>query len=168
LKHKNYSLTHAGRTKPQFLRRESALRNNITTLKFSPIFDDGYAGRIAPDLLLRECDAEPLRKIGEAVTSACESNTNPLGFWHNVADLVAGKRLLGAYCNLADRQALVIRGEIKFCAWLDAPTYGTTDAKMSLQHVVEARTACITATPKCLTGPWCFCLQRLGHVWKTS
>jgi molybdenum cofactor biosynthesis enzyme MoaA len=142
--------------------------NDITTLKFSPIFDDGYAGRIAPDLLLRECHAESLRKIGEAVTAACQSNTNPLGFWQNVADLASGEKLLGSCCDLAERQALAIRGEIKFCAWLDAPIYGRTDAKISLQHAVEARAACGTATPRCRTGPWCFCLQKLNHVWKTS
>ena len=141
--------------------------NNIATLKFSPIFDDGYAGRTAPHLLLRACHANTLRRIGEAVISKCKADTNPFGFWDNVAEIVMSKKLLGECCNLANRQALAIRGEIKFCAWLDSPTYGASNAPLSMERVAEARAACVATTPRCRTGPWCFCLQKLEHVWKT-
>lgn len=142
--------------------------NKITTLKFSPIFDDGYAGRTAPHLLLRECHADSLRRIGRLVVSKCKADTNPLGFWDNVAEVAAGKRLLGECCRLFDRQALAIRGVLKFCAWLDAPVYGAIGAPFSGERVLEARAACVTATPRCRTGPWCFCLQKLEHVWQTA
>lgn len=142
--------------------------NKIATLKFSPIFDDGYAGRTAPHLLLRECHADSLRSIGRLVASECKVDTNPLGFWDNVAELVTGKRLLGQCCHLSDRQALAIRGNLKFCAWLDAPIYGATDALLSKERVLEAQAACATATPRCRTGSWCFCLQKLEHVWQTA
>lgn len=142
--------------------------NDITTLKFSPIFDDGYAGRVGPDLLLTATHAEALREVGRAVVAACEVDTNPQGFWDNAADLAAGQRLLGACCDLADRQALAIRGVVKFCAWLDAPIYGAANERLSSQGVSSSRAAYTAATPRCQTGPWCFCLQKLSHVWKTS
>lgn len=158
---------NASNAKPEVLLElvEFCNAHNVATLKFSPVFDDGYAGRTAPHLLLNSSHAESIRSIGAIVVSRCKAGTNPLGFWHNVADLVSGKRLLGEGCNLADRQALAIRGELKFCAWLDSAKYGSTVTPLAMKRAGEARAECVSATPKCRTGPWCFCLQKLEHVW---
>lgn len=132
-------------------------------IKFQPVFDDGYVGSHAPELLLKSDDAETLRLIGTTIVKNSKCDTNPIEFWESLADTLNGKQLAGSACGLDSRQAIAQRGEIKICPWIEGSRYeiGTTSVETTRQDFAITKS-------KCKTGMFCHCLQNLSHVWKTA
>ena len=135
-------------------------------LKFNPVFDDGYLGANAPWLALSPEDAGTVRALGDEIVARAKVKTNPPRFWGAVADVVGGRRrLAGRSCGLDKGQALLARGELKFCGWLKGPIYGRAAEEITREKVQKARSEFRSARASCKTGPWCFCLQDIGHRW---
>ena len=135
----------------------------IDWIKFQPIFDDGYVGVNAPELLLKSRDADTLRHVGAIIVKTTKCDTNPLEFWGSLADTLDGKKLTGSSCGLDSRQAIAQAGEIKICPWIDHSRYdiGTTSVEATRNDFAITK-------GKCKTGMFCHCLQSLSHVWKTA
>lgn len=136
---------------------------SIDWIKFQPIFDDGYVGINAPHLLLSPLHSTLIRKIGINVLSLTKIETNLISFWNSLADILEGKKLLGESCGLDTRQAIAQKGNIKICSWIDYPVYD-----ISKQTIAETQKEFINHKPKCNTGTFCYCLQKLSHNWTTQ
>jgi len=140
----------------------------IDWLKFQPIFDDGYLTLSAPHLMLNKNHSQNLLEIGEYIVSHLEINSNNYEFWRAVSALVGGSILLGKSCGLDSRQSILIRGELKFCYWLDDPIYSSSPIEIGSESVQTTRNRFKEAKEKCQTGLYCFCLQTLSHEWEMS
>lgn len=141
-------------------------RHSIDWIKFAPVFDDGYVGMNAPELLLDGQDSLRLREIGQWIGNQDKVITNPPEFWSTLADTVEGKELDPTTCGLDTRQAIAIRGQIKFCFWIDYPTYGDSNTQISPADVTQIQESFSAEKAKCTTGMYCYCLQRMDHKWK--
>lgn len=140
--------------------------SNIDWIKFNPIFDDGYVGDNAPWLKLREQDSKLIGQIGNEIIQNTKIKTNPIEFWESLASLLEGKKLLGSSCGLDKRQAIAIRGKIKFCFWIDDPIYGLTTSLLDPTEVENTQEKFSIAKKKCKTGMHCFCLQKFEQKWE--
>lgn len=137
-------------------------------IKFNPIFDDGFVSKNASWLKLQKEDAHLIRKIGNEIIRNCKIKTNPIEFWESLAQILEGKKLLGESCGLDNRQAIAIRGKIKFCFWIDDPIYGLTTSFLSPNDVQKFRQKFVKQKEKCKTGMYCFCLQKCNHIWRLT
>jgi len=137
-------------------------------IKFNPIFDDGFVSKNASWLKLQKEDAHLIRKIGNEIIRNCKIKTNPIEFWESLAQILEGKKLLGESCGLDNRQAIAIRGKIKFCFWIDDPIYGLTTSFLSPNDVKKFRQKFVKQKEKCKTGMYCFCLQKCNHIWRLT
>jgi len=143
-----------------------AQSNNLDYVKFNQIFDDGFAGQHAPNLLLNEEHASQLNSIAEHL----ENNpptilSNPPIFWRTMAAMLQGARLDGGSCGLGNRQAILFHGRYHFCAWIDEPVLGEIGSTTTA--TVDAARGCFgPASASCKTGPHCHCLQSIGHEWE--
>lgn len=142
--------------------------SNFDWIKFNPVFDDGYLGNNAPLLKLRSQDSNLIRKIGNEIIRNCKIKTNPLEFWETIVSMLEGKKLLGSSCGLDTRQAIVIRGKVKFCFWIDNPIYGLTTTHLNPEDVRNAQLKFNSEKKKCETGMYCFCLQKFDHKWELT
>ncbi len=144
----------------------SCAEQEMDWIKFAPVFDDGYVGKNSPDLLLDAQDASRLREVGQWIATHQGIVTNPPEFWFTLADTVEGRSLDPRTCGLDTRQAIAIRGQIKFCFWIDYPTYGEATTQIQPSDVSQIQEAFSAEKAKCKTGMYCHCLQRLDHQWK--
>lgn len=140
----------------------------IDWIKFNPIFDDGFVSKNASWLKLQKQDANLIRKIGDEIIHNCKIKTNPIEFWETLALMLEGKKLQGNSCGLDHRQAIAIRGKIKFCFWIDNPIYGLTTTFLSPNKVLNIRQKFKNQKINCDTGMHCFCLQNCNHKWRLS
>lgn len=141
-----------------------ANNSKIDWIKFQPIFDDGYVGRNANNLLLSEKDANRIEQIGIRITKSAKISTNPLEFWLTLSSVLCGKKLKGISCGLDTRQTIAQKGEIKICSWIDYP-------KKSLEtnnhiEVLKMQKDFQKVKSTCKTDTFCFCLQNLNHIWE--
>lgn len=143
-------------------------KNNIDWLKFQPIFDDGYLSINAPQLKLKSKHSKTILKIGKQIIQSSKILTNNYEFWKSLSDILEGKKLLGKSCGLGTRQSILIRGDLKFCYWLDDPIYTRNLSELSEDNVQIIRKRFYEAREKCKTGMYCFCLQSLSHKWEIS
>lgn len=140
----------------------------IDWIKFNPIFDDGFVSKNASWLKLQKEDAHLIRKIGNEIIHNCKIKTNPIEFWESLALILEGKKLIGESCGLDNRQAIAIRGKIRFCFWIDNPIYGLTTSFLSPNDVQNIRQKFEKQKQKCETGMYCFCLQKCNHKWRLT
>ena len=146
---------------------EWAQIHELDYVKFNQIFDDGFAGINAPNLLL---DVQHATQI-DMVADYLENNppitkTNSPKFWRTIAATLRGARIDGASCGLRDSQAILYHGRYHFCAWLSEPVLGEIGATTSTS-VQRGREGFSSASSECKTGPHCHCLQSISHEWKT-
>lgn len=140
---------------------------SLDYVKFQPIFDDGYAGLHAQDMMLRPADSQELRSIADAIEAHHPSvATNNPDRWRDIADLLDRGDLNWSGCGLGHRQTILHQGEFRFCAWNDHHVLGRRDASLNEALVREQRRSLPVATDQCITGLHCFCLQSLDHSWR--
>ena len=143
-----------------------AENNHLDYVNFNMIFDDGYSGTNAPQLLLTPEHAENLLDVARNLEiNPPKIHTNSTNFWYTMVQMLKGASLDGSSCGLRERQAILYRGQYHFCAWLDTPTLGKVGATNS-KTVEEARNRFDEAAKKCVTGPHCHCLQTTNHTWE--
>ncbi|MCK5644148.1 MAG: radical SAM protein [Gammaproteobacteria bacterium] len=140
--------------------------HKLDYVKFNQIFDDGFAGMNAPNLLLGVQHATQL----DMVAKHLENNppiitTNIPIFWRTMAMTLRGARIDGASCGLRDRQAILYHGRYHFCAWINEPVLGEVGST-TLTSVQRGREGFSFASAECKTGPHCHCLQSISHEWK--
>lgn len=139
--------------------------NQIDWIKFTPIFDDGYVSQNSPQLLLRSEDSSRIRELGE-ISKTFSVKSNSISFWSSLASLLEGRKLKGSSCGLTTRQGIAIRGKIKFCFWIDFPTYSDTQRSLTDIQVQEIQSQFDVEKKNCKTGSYCYCLQSLEHRWE--
>ena len=139
--------------------------HNLDYVNFNMIFDDGYSGKNAPNLLLTRNHTNQIIKVANFLESQPPSiHTNSYKFWLSMAAMLNGSKLDGSSCGLKDRQTILYRGQYHFCAWLENPTLGKVGAT-NLDTVLKARDSFKDASKDCFTGPHCHCLQTTSHEW---
>ncbi len=147
-----------------------AERHKVDVVKFAPVFDDGFAGAMAPDLLLAPDCAPELEAIAELDFAASLSKTNPPSFWRDIARLARGEDFDGVACGLDGRTALMARGRLSLCYWVPESeiTMRRSRGRLPLveqRSVADARSALAQRKPGCRVGASCWCMQRLDHSW---
>ena len=145
---------------------EWSVEHNLDYVNFNMIFDDGYSGKNAPELLLTRTHTNQILGVANFLHSQPPKiHTNSYKFWLTMAAMLNGSKLDGTSCGLRDRQTLLYRGKYHFCAWLENPTLGEVGAT-DLDTVAKARGHFKEASRDCLTGPHCHCLQTISHDWE--
>jgi len=145
-----------------------ANKYKIDFLKFSPIFNDGYVGKNAPHLILNEQDSKRIMELGELVTSSIEVTTNSKSFWSSLSSQLFGNPVLGNSCGLTTSQQIAIRGELKFCYWINDPTYGIINKTFSKIDKKIIQEKFDQNKRNCKTGMYCHCLQKMNHIWEIA
>ena len=138
---------------------------DLDFIKFSPIFDDGYAGLNAPDLLLTENDVDNLRIIGEKITRYGFKNTNSPQFWFDIAEMTIGKQPQGVRCGLGPHKANSINGMLTMCYWVKEVTYGQTNSALGYEHATSIQRQLELSKENCPVNFHCFCNQKISHTW---
>jgi pyruvate-formate lyase-activating enzyme len=133
-------------------------------VRFSPVFDDGYVGRNAPHLRLREADADALDAIAELVRAGTPVPSNTAGFWRDLAALARGERLQGTACGLGDGTALLVPGRLVRCYWIASADVGPA-ACVTASDAQRSVRALEVVKPSCKVDARCFCLQTMEHEW---
>ena len=137
----------------------------IGTVKFQPVFDDGYAGDNDPGLLLTRADRDALLDIsGRVAGLGGRPLTNPPGFWADVAAVCSGERLPGGACGLGGRQAISTEGTLGVCYWIKSE-YGAVPAPAGAERVRRTREGFDSARRACKVDFHCFCTQGIDHTW---
>ena len=139
---------------------------DLDFVKFQPIFDDGYASRNCPDLLLGGGDVEELLRIAELVESHEHPETNPPQFWRDIAALASGETLDSALCGLGSRHSIATDGKLNVCYWVDAVSFGQPWAQLQRGEADSVRKSFESEKLKCKVGYHCFCTQNLSHEWR--
>jgi len=140
--------------------------HKLDYVKFTQIFDDGFAGVNAPDLLLGVQHATQLDRVAEHLENDPPIiTTNLPTFWRTIATTLRGARIDGASCGLRDRQAILYQGRYHFCAWINEPVLGEIGSTTPTS-VKRGRERFSYASANCETGPHCHCLQSTSHEWK--
>ena len=134
-------------------------------IKFNPIFDDGYAGKNAPYLMLTEKDADKLRIIGEKIADSGFKKTNNPQFWFDISEMVLGRKPQGIRCGLGPHKANSINGSFTMCYWVRDATYGPTNSKMSHELAESVQRQLEISKKKCSVDFHCFCNQKMSHAW---
>lgn len=140
----------------------------IDWLKFNPLFDDGFVSANAPEIMLKKEDSALIRQIGNEIVKKCAAKTNHIHFWNALASVLEGNQLSGSSCGLDDRQAIAIRGDIKFCFWINEPIYGSTTIPLSRENIPKVQEKFKINKKLCRTGFYCFCLQNFDHRWEVN
>ena len=138
---------------------------DLDFIKFSPIFDDGYAGLNAPDLLLTEMDADNLRIIGEKIAGYGFKKTNNPQFWFDIAEMTLGKQPQGIRCGLGQNKANSINGLLTMCYWVRDVTYGQTNSELTHEHATSIQRQLEISKKNCSVNFHCFCNQKMSHAW---
>ena len=147
---------------------EWSIEHNLDYVNFNMIFDDGYSGKNAPELLLTAANTNQILDVADFLHSQPPKiHTNSYKFWLTMAAMLNGSKLDGTSCGLRDRQTLLYRGKYHFCAWLENPTLGEVGAT-NIDTVAKARSNFQKSSRDCFTGPHCHCLQSTSHEWELT
>ncbi len=144
---------------------EFAAELGIDTVKFQPVFDDGYAGRNCPELLLADRDVPGLLEVAQLVGDVTLPRTNPSGFWTDVAQLASGGELDPKACQLGDRQSILVDGRLSVCYWADSVYTQTPSIPLGRDVVRGTRIRFKHIRETCAVASHCFCNQSLSHQW---
>jgi MoaA/NifB/PqqE/SkfB family radical SAM enzyme len=137
---------------------EHAASVGVSSVKFQPVFDDGYLGRNAPHLRLARQHASTIRTIGiKAKHWPLETNLG--SFFTDLALYLEGHKLPGSACGLLERSYVLQEEGLVICPWIKAPEVNSARALPSAHRSFAKQ------TPQCETGPHCFCLQPPDHSW---
>ena len=140
-------------------------RLNVDFVKFQPIFDDGYASKNAPELLLTFQDAEPLLEIAAKLTDTKNPPTNDVGFWRDVATLASNGILHGSKCGLGPSHTILINDKLSMCYWISSQ-YGAMNS-IDKKTILKTQADFEGKKSACNVDFHCFCNQEIDHVWST-
>ena len=135
----------------------------VDFVKFQPIFDDGYVLDNSPDLLLGFDDVDSLLEIASRLEIGCQIETNPPGFWSDVAEMARGGNLPPGRCALDSSDAISINGKLSICFWVQSSCYGYSNTVPN--GAEEIKTFFEAEKRKCVVDFHCFCNQGLKHTW---
>ena len=141
-------------------------RLDLDFVKFQLIFNDGYVGRIAHDLLLTRHDAVNLLDVASYVETISSPTTNPAGFWRDLAAFALEEEFSPSGCGLGPRYSIATREKVNICFWLDASVLGKPTSKINREEVDRVRRRFEEAKLSCKVSAHCFCNQSLSHKWK--
>ena len=139
---------------------------NLDFVKFQLIFNDGYAGRNIPNLLLSRNDVVNLLDIASYIETISSPATNPAGFWRDLAAFALGEEFSPSACGLGPRYSIATREKMNICFWLDMSVLGKPTSKISREQVDRARRIFEEVKLNCKVSDHCFCNQSLSHTWK--
>lgn len=142
-----------------------ASENQIDFIKFQPVFDDGYTSKNAPHMLLNKSHGDRVLEIGKQIIAECKIETNHINFWQSLSATLKGFILDGESCGLDAKQQIAIRGDLKFCYWIDDPVYGNSNNSLDPDEVSEIQKDFLKKKRKCQTGMYCYCLQTTQQKW---
>jgi molybdenum cofactor biosynthesis enzyme MoaA len=140
----------------------------VDFVKFQPVFDDGYASHNAPDLLLGEADVPELLRIADLLDEMRRPQTNPPGFWTNLASVALRRPLAPESCGLGPRHAIATAGKMNVCYWVDSTSFGMQSEVPTSAEARIVRTNFELAKLGCKVGYHCFCNQNISHEWRTK
>ena len=141
-------------------------RHSLDFVKFSPVFDDGYVGKNAPDLMLRVEDSINLREIGKNIPNHHYKYTNGESFWYDIAAIASRETLNGSSCGLGLHKANAINGVLTMCYWMDRATYGLLTEILNSTLVTKVYTSLENDKSNCSVDFHCFCNQKVRHKWR--
>ena len=133
----------------------------VTSIKFQPVFNDGFMEVNAPELRLGSEHASIIRSIGRD-SSRWPIVTNPLHFFEEVAKMCEGQTLDSRSCGLNGTTYLLQEGGLVICPWISSTPAKTVNdiSRLSRDFCKSIRS--------CSSGPQCFCLQPRNHSWGFS
>ena len=137
----------------------------IDCIKFQPIFDDGYASRNAPELLLSNHDVENLLEIASKIDTFRHLPTNPAGFWRDVAYKSGGGELPACNCSLNSSDSISVSGNLSMCYWVNSSSYGKSSEIIDKNELIKIQKNFMKEKQKCKVDFHCFCNQGIDHVW---
>lgn len=137
----------------------------LDRVKFQPVFDDGYLSHSAPWLALNHSDVPNLLWIADRVAHGEGVNTNPPGFWRDLAAMADGKQLEASRCGLGEDTVLVAGGRLARCYWVPSADVGSIPNAAGELRQHESIAELTDAKPRCQVDSRCFCLQKLSHGW---
>lgn len=140
----------------------------VESVKFQPIFDDGYASKHAPDLLLTSEDVDSLLDVAHRLETIEHPVTNPAEFWVDVATLAGGNLLPPHNCGLGPLQSISVRGNLGICFWVNSSSYGSSSSVITKSDSQRVQKIFEGEKQKCKVGFHCFCTQEIGHKWSTQ
>jgi pyruvate-formate lyase-activating enzyme len=138
----------------------------LATVKFQPVFDDGYLSSSAPWLALDSRDVPNLVLIADRVADVGCVETNPPGFWRDLAAMAAGERLDGRRCGLGADIVLATAQRLARCYWVPAADMGSVSSPAETLRNAGSLAVLAAAKPRCHVDARCFCLQKLAHKWE--
>ena len=136
----------------------------IDFVKFQPIFDDGYASKNAPELLLSSEDVTYLLEIAAKIDTLDKPLTNTVEFWRDVAALAGGKTLPAKGCGLDSAHAMSVKGKLGMCYWIPSQ-YGSTSDIIDEENLLKVQTEFDGKKQSCSVDFHCFCNQGINHKW---
>jgi len=139
---------------------------NLDFVKFQPIFNDGYVENNAPELLFDKDNSEQILDVGKYITRNLVHRSNPFGFYKTINYLLKGAVLDGNTCGIDSNQSIFINDKVKFCYWMDDPTYGKITDNFSTEYVKSTVKDFLIKKNLCKTNMYCFCLQKIDHTWR--
>ena len=146
---------------------EFGARLGVDFVKFQPIFDDGYASKNAPELLLTNEDTASLSEIANKLDTIEHPLTNSSGFWTDIAAVTSGVSLPACQCCMNPSQSISVRGNLSMCYWVDSSSYGDSSANVNKKDLLKIQSNFEEEKKKCKVDFHCFCNQGIDHVWLT-
>lgn len=137
----------------------------VESVKFQPIFDDGYASKYASHLLLTSEDVDSLLEVADKLDTIEHPLTNPAEFWVDIATLAGGNLLPPHKCSLGPLQSISVRGNLGICFWVDSSSYGSSSCVITTSDLQRVQTHFEDEKKKCKVGFHCFCMQEIDHKW---
>jgi pyruvate-formate lyase-activating enzyme len=138
----------------------------LASVKFQPVFDDGYLSSSAPWLSLDSRDIPNLLYVADAVAHFSGVATNPPGFWRDLAAMAVGRRLHGRRCGLGAETVLVVQQRLARCYWIPTADLGRVSSSVGALQCADSLAELANSKPHCHVDARCFCLQRLPHEWE--
>lgn len=135
-------------------------------VKFQPIFDDGYVSANSPDLMLTYEDERPLQEVADMLNTISHPETNPPGFWNDMAEMAGGGRLPAERCALDCHDAISVNGELGICWWVDSSRYGSSAGEIDGRKMQDVQETFEKEKRMCTVDYHCFCNQGMGHTWR--
>lgn len=162
----NITLSHANLKEQELLAMLHYLEQYpIDWIKFQPLFDDGFVSQNCPHLRLTEADIPELKKCSQSLPKAKNGYSNDLTFWIELIKILSGQKIDGISCGIDSHTVIAIRGELKFCYWLNNPLYGKVSQNLSCDLIQAKVMEFQRKKQYCQTGMYCYCLQKLSHRW---
>jgi cyclic pyranopterin phosphate synthase len=162
----NITLSHANLKEQELLAMLHYLDQfPIDWIKFQPLFDDGFVSQNCPNLKLTEADIPELRKCSQSLPKAKTPYSNSPTFWEELIKILSEQKIDGISCGINSHIMIAIRGEIKFCYWLNDPIYGKVSQILSHDLIQAKRKEFQVKKQYCQTDLYCYCLQKMSHRW---